>query len=116
MKVLLDACVWGKAADALRGEGHDVTWAGAWPFDPGDEAIIAIASKENRILVTLDKDFGELAIRRGLRHCGIIRLVGIPARTQGEVCSQVLTRYASELERGALIVAEPGRVRVRDPG
>ncbi|MFN0317858.1 MAG: DUF5615 family PIN-like protein [Burkholderiales bacterium] len=116
MKVLLDACVWGKAVPALEQEGHDASWAGEWRFDPGDEAILAIASKENRVLVTLDKDFGELAIRRGQRHRGIVRLVGIPAKTQAEVCAQVLIRFSAELQGGALIVAELGRVRVRLPG
>jgi hypothetical protein len=44
--------------------GHDVIWAGDWSDDPGDEAILARASEERRVLVTLDKDFGELAIVR----------------------------------------------------
>jgi predicted nuclease of predicted toxin-antitoxin system len=40
----------------------DVIWAGDWPEDPGDEEILAHAHKEARILMTLDKDFGEIAI------------------------------------------------------
>ena len=72
MRWLLDGCVWGKAADQLRIAGHDVVWSGDWPEDPGDEAILAIADSEQRVLVTIDKDFGELAVRRGLAHHGIL--------------------------------------------
>lgn len=59
MKLLLDTCVWGPASQRLRSEGHDVVWAGEWPEDPGDEEILERAYIEGRILVTLDKDFGE---------------------------------------------------------
>ena len=62
MKVLLDACVWGKARDGLVSAGHDVVHAGDWAEDPGDEEILAGAFREDRVLITLDKDFGELAI------------------------------------------------------
>ena len=43
-----------------------MVWSGDWFEDPGDEEILAIARNEERILITLDKDFGELAIVRGL--------------------------------------------------
>lgn len=62
MHVLLDGCVWGGAAAALRDAGHEVELAGAWPQDPGDEEILAIAFRHRQILVTHDKDFGELAV------------------------------------------------------
>lgn len=60
MKLLLDSCVWGGAVARLRAAGHDVVWSGDWPADPGDEEILAHALAEGRVLVTLDKDFGEL--------------------------------------------------------
>jgi predicted nuclease of predicted toxin-antitoxin system len=66
MRFLLDTCVWSGGCKELRSAGHDVIWAGEWPEDPGDDEILDIAYRENRILVTLDKDFGELAIVRGI--------------------------------------------------
>jgi len=115
MKILLDSCVWGKARGELESAGHDVVWAGDWPTDPGDEQILALARSEGRILVTLDKDFGELAILHGAAHCGIVRLVGISARQQAGVCHQVLTAHGPELLSGAIITAELGRLRIRLP-
>lgn len=64
-------------------------------------------------LVTLDKDFGELVIVRGHFHSGIIRLVNFPAKHQASVCALILDLHGKELERGAMITAEPGRLRVR---
>jgi predicted nuclease of predicted toxin-antitoxin system len=115
MKLLLDTCVWGGAKQALEALGHDVVWAGDWAVDPGDEQILATASQEGRILVTLDKDFGELAILHNAPHHGILRIVDFPARQQAVVCQDVLTRHGAELESGAIITAEPGRLRIRPP-
>ena len=115
MKVLLDTCVWGGARAEFQGAGHDVLWTGDLAQDPGDESILAWAHRERRVLITLDKDFGELAIRRSLPHCGIVRLVNIAARQQGVVCQQILTQYGNELILGAIITVEGGRVRIRPP-
>src|SRR5947209_13595082 len=115
MKLLLDTCVWGGAKADLLAAGHAVLWTGDLAQDPGDEDILAQAHCEQRVLITLDKDFGELAIRRSLPHCGIVRLVNMSARQQGAVCQQVLSRYGDELTRGAILTVEADRVRVRPP-
>ena len=115
MKLLLDACVWGGACQELEAAGHDVVWAGAWPTDPGDEEILAHAHRGGRILVTLDKDFGELAIVREIPHSGILRLVSLSVRRQAAVCRHVLDLYGDMLRSGAIVTAEPGRLRVRPP-
>lgn len=99
--------------EALQKAGHDVVWAGDWTEDPGDREILAQANSEHRVLATLDKDFGELAVLRGQPHHGIIRIVGFSARSQAEVCSVVLQRHGDELLNGAIVTAEPGRLRIR---
>ena len=83
MKLLLDTCVWGGSRQVLEAAGHDVVWAGDWEEDPGDEEILTQAHREGRVLVTIDKDFGEVAIVRGIRHSGIVRLVELQAKQQG---------------------------------
>lgn len=55
MKVLLDACVWGGAAVALRNAGHDVETVAAWSADPGDEEILSRALEASQTIITLDK-------------------------------------------------------------
>jgi predicted nuclease of predicted toxin-antitoxin system len=113
VRLLLDTCVWGKARAELEAAGHDVIWAGDWPSDPGDDEILARAYAEKRILVTLDKDFGELAIVHARPHCGIVRLVGISARQQATICLRVFGSHGTELEAGGIVTAELGRLRIR---
>lgn len=113
MRVLLDACVWGRANAEIAAAGHEAVWAGDWPEDPGDEEILRRAHAEGRVLVTLDKDFGEIAIVRGVAHSGIVRLVEVRAREQASALADVLARYGNELRAGAIVTVEPGRVRVR---
>ena len=86
---------------------------GEWDGDPGDAEILRLAHESGRVLVTLDKDFGQLAIAKGAAHAGIVRLVGIRAREQGPVVVTVLAVHQLELERRAILTVEPDRVRVR---
>lgn len=72
--------------------------------------ILARARMENRILVTLDKDFGELAVVRGERHCGIVRLVDCSVTRQAATCELVLSRHGRSLMTGGIVTAEPGRL------
>ena len=83
--------------------------------DPGDPASLATAFRESRVLVTLDKDFGELSIVHGMSHAGIVRLVGFRAREQASAVQQVLVLHSEEVMRGALVTVRPGQLRLRMP-
>ncbi len=113
MKLLLDSCVSGKTRVEFEAAGHEVIWAGDQKPDPGDSEILARAFREGRILITLDKDFGELAIVKGEKHAGIIRLVNFSAKQQASACINILERYADELQSGAIVTVETHRVRIR---
>ena len=115
MKLLLDACVWGGAVAELLAAGYEVQWVGEWPSDPGVGEILARAQSEQRVLITLDKDFGELAVLHGMAHRGILRLVSVSARRQAALTVEVLSQHGDELQAGAIITAEPGRLRIRSP-
>lgn len=116
MRFLLDTCVAGPAKGHLVGAGHDVVWMGDAAEDPGDEVILARANEEGRVLVTLDKDFGELAVVRGLPHRGIVRLVGLASTEQGVLAEAAVERYAPELDAGAIVTVSAERVRIRPAG
>ena len=114
MKLLVDACAGQKVANGLRQAGHDLVFAGDWDKDPGDDEILALAQAEQRVVITRDKDFGTLAVRDKLPHCGIVRLVELPPGKELELCLAVLVRYAADLARGALITVDAHRIRVRE--
>lgn len=115
MKLLLDSCVSKGAGAELASAGHDVVWVGDWAADPGDEEILACALREARVVVTLDKDFGELAVAFGHAHAGIVRLVGFSVRHQAAACLAAIRMHGDELQAGAIVTAEPGRLRFRPP-
>jgi predicted nuclease of predicted toxin-antitoxin system len=99
----------------LRSAGHEVEAVADWPQDPGDKEILNRAFQGSQVIVTIDKDFGELAVVHRLPHRGIVRLVGFGAERHGAIAAEVLAKYAAELTAGAIVTVEPGRVRVRPP-
>jgi len=113
MKLMLDNCVWGGAVDELAQNGHDVIWVGNWNEDPGDFEILSRAQIQNRILITLDKDFGELAVVRQVPHCGIMRLANISAAQHGKVCNLILKLHGEKLTQGAIVTVNNNRIRIR---
>ena len=115
IRILLDSCVWGGTCDVLRAAGYDVLWVGDFLNDPGDEVIIRLAFKEERVLITLDKDFGELAVFRMEQHKGIIRIVDYSALEFGNVSKNILMKYERELSESAIITVDKTKVRIRMP-
>ena len=70
MKFLIDRCAGRRIAEWLSSLGHDVIETRSLGQDPGDRVILEWAAGENRILVTVDTDFGKLVYVNGARHCG----------------------------------------------
>ena len=113
MKLLLDSCISFFAVKELRENNFTVTWVPETGKDPGDEVIIKKAFSENFVLVTADKDFGELVFLQGMHSPTIIRLVNIPAISQGEIILKLINSYKKEIEDGAIITVDRYRVRIR---
>lgn len=73
MRFLLDANVEYRLATYLTDLGHDVkTIAHHYPTSLPDQDVLSLALQEKRILITNDRDFGELVFRYHILHCGII--------------------------------------------
>jgi predicted nuclease of predicted toxin-antitoxin system len=114
-RFLLDQSADARLVPFLRSLGHDATRIGA-EHRPGlsDVEVLAIASAERRILVTDDRDFGELVVRRALPHAGVIYVrlgddADLPLRMAR--LSQVLAHHDHELDQ--LLTVTHHRVRVR---
>ena len=75
MRILANENFPKDAVDYLREIGHDVAWVRANAPGSSDREVLSRAQSEDRILLTFDKDFGELAFRSSLpATCGIILL------------------------------------------
>jgi predicted nuclease of predicted toxin-antitoxin system len=66
MRILADENFPGDAVTALRERGHDIPWVRTDAPGLSDQEVLARAQAEDRIVMTFDKDFGELAFRFGL--------------------------------------------------
>jgi predicted nuclease of predicted toxin-antitoxin system len=115
MKFLLDENVELRIAAFLRQACHDVTAiAHDYPASLADRDILAIAVNEGRILITNDRDFGELIFREGLPHPGVIYFrLGLSSTAQDKIAYllQVLMAYQDRLDR--FLVVTPRGIRVR---
>ena len=112
MRFLIDRCAGRLLADWLRKEGHDVVESRELGPDPGDRALLDWATKETRILVTIDTDFGELIYLENLSHAGLIRLPDVTAHERQLIMQDLLTRYETELQDAAIITVRGGRIRI----
>ena len=73
MRILADANFNEPMVAALRNAGHDVVWMYEDDRRMADPNILARAVREDRLLITFDMDFGELAFRERLpAHCGVV--------------------------------------------
>ena len=72
MKLVADESVEGPTVSALRAAGHVVLSIAETTPGIEDTAVLAIALKEEALLLTADKDFGELVFRNREEHCGVL--------------------------------------------
>lgn len=103
----------GDAVAALREAGHDVVWIRTTAPGSSDPQVLAGAQAENRILVTFDKDFGELAFRAGLPAASGVILFRISAPS-GEHVARVATAVLAQRTdwAGHFSVIEDQRIRM----
>ncbi len=113
MRFLVDSCVSSFAVKDLREAGFEVLWIPEKGYDPGDKEIIQKAFSENYILITADKDFGDLVFAFNMPCPTIIRLVNIPAKEQGKILLKALNKYHADINKKAIITIEKFRVRVK---
>lgn len=114
MKCLADEGVDRMIVDKLREAGYEVLYIAE--MDPGisDQVVLEKAQESGVLLVTCDKDFGELVFRQGLYAKGVVllRLAGLSQSVKAEIVVNVFTQHGSEMEQ-AFSVISPGMVRIR---
>lgn len=112
MRFLVDECTGPRVAEWLRSEGHDVF--SVYQEAPGmaDAEVLATALAENRILITNDKDFGEMVFRERMAHRGIVflRLADERASNKIGVLKQLFANHTEKLPERFVTVTET-RVR-----
>ncbi|HKP86643.1 MAG TPA: DUF5615 family PIN-like protein [Blastocatellia bacterium] len=113
LRILANENFPGDAVDALRSQGHDVLWVRTDAPGISDEGVLALAVSEDRILITFDKDFGELAFRHKLPASSGIVLFRIHPSSPARVASFAVYALESRIDwAGNFSVVEETRVRM----
>jgi predicted nuclease of predicted toxin-antitoxin system len=114
MRFLADECCNAALVHSLRADGHDVLYVVETLSGADDDAILARAFAEHRVLLTEDKDFGELVYRLGRPTRGIVLLRFDVAERALKVprLIDLLMREGSRLP-GSFTVLEADKVRIR---
>jgi predicted nuclease of predicted toxin-antitoxin system len=97
----------------LRAAKHDVLSIAETSAGAGDQHVIETASRERRLLITEDKDFGQLVFAAARDNSGVI-LVRYPVTARSGLMSAVLALLSQQRESlySSFVVMEPGRVRI----
>ena len=114
MRFLVDVGVGKKVENWLKGNGFDVLSVRDIDSRAKDSQILRWAVDQQRMIITMDKDFGELIYNSGMQHAGvlILRLEDADSDTKVKVIKQVLTEHHDRIE-SHFCVFQDGRLRIR---
>lgn len=116
MRFLLDECLSTRLAPLLRDAGHDCVHVQERELlGAPDEAVMAAAVAESRVLVSMDTDFGEslATSNASLPSVVLFRRAGRKAEDQAAVLLLNLADIADDLDAGAIAVIMSSQIRLR---
>lgn len=113
LKFFADESVERRIVLALRKQ-HDVDYVAESMKGAKDESVLENAEVVKRILLTADKDFGELVYYRQQLHSGVVlyRLHGLPIEEKISLILSAIERYDIELSNSFTVI-QPNNIRIR---
>lgn len=116
MKIIADENVDQPIISRLRKAGHEVHAIIEMEAGISDKEVLHLATQKGIVLLTSDKDFGELVYRDRKSACGIvlIRLAGLTNKDKSEIVARVISEHANELENAFTVISAKNlRIRPR---
>lgn len=116
MNLLLDQGLPRSAADLLRNVGIKAKHVGEIGFATAEDIEILIKARaDTSVVVTLDADFHTLLALSGASSPSVIRIriEGLRGPDLANLLMQILDEWHSELEQGAVLSVQQGRIRMR---
>jgi predicted nuclease of predicted toxin-antitoxin system len=114
LRFLVDVNIGLAVTNSLRKSGYDVTFAGDVDWSMPDLQLLSLAQREERIIITMDTDFGELVYHSGQPHAGVL-LLRAPGATRDEkvqIVQEIIDRYGEQIPKHFCVYRE-GKLRVR---
>jgi predicted nuclease of predicted toxin-antitoxin system len=114
VRLFADECVARTIVERLRREGYDVVEAAEVCPTVDDDEVLQWAHRDLRVLLTADKDFGELVVRLGHQTLGLVNIAlgDLAVATRANIVAARLTELGDRVI-GNIVTIEPGRVRIR---
>lgn len=114
MNFLADENIDRQIVTALRDEGYIVGYVAEMEPGISDDIVLDIANREGVLLLTADKDFGELVFRLRRLSSGVvlIRLAGLSPPKKAEIIVSIAKKHFSELMESFSVISPMG-VRIR---
>ena len=114
MKVVADESVDGPIVARLREDGHEVDYIAEMEPGMSDDRVLGHANLRQALLLTTDKDFGELVFRQGSLSAGVLllRFPGVSPSQKAEIVSRAVTRHGTEMQKAFTVITSK-IVRIR---
>ncbi len=114
MNLLADECCDALVVDGLRGDGYDVLYVKELAPGSDDDTVLQLAANQQRVLLTEDKDFGELVVRLKLPAYGVVLLRMNPADSAAKLARlRHLVQHHAQRLPGSFVVLSAKRARFR---
>lgn len=107
MKIFADESVDGPIVSRLRSDGHEVIYAAELAPCATDDVVLAEANARAVLLLTADKDFGELVFRLRRVHVGVvlIRLSGLAPTAKAELLARMFRDHGQRFDRAFCVIS-----------
>ncbi len=114
MKFVADENIDLPIIERLKNENHQVLSVYEMMRGLSDEEVLNIANNENAILLTIDKDFGELVFRRGMISGGVIliRLAGLTNNEKANIVAAAIKNHGDEMHSAFTVITHE-TIRIR---
>jgi predicted nuclease of predicted toxin-antitoxin system len=114
MRFVADECLDGRIIKRLITDGHELVVIRSELTGLRDADVLRITNERDAVLITEDKDFGDLVFRIRALHTGVVlvRLPGLPGAIQAEIVSKAVQMHGEALYGSFTVITEK-RLRIR---
>jgi len=114
LKLVADEGVDRQVVERLREAGHTVWYLAEMDPGTGDKEVLGLANREGAVLITADKDFGEMVYRQHLVHPGVIliRLSGLSSAAKAQLVAEAIKAHSREFTHSFAVITHSA-IRIR---
>ncbi len=114
LSLLADENVDQEIVTVLRAKGYDVLYVAELEQGISDDKVLDLANQRGALLLTADKDFGELVYRQHRLSGGVVlyRLAGLASKKKAQLVAAAMETHASKFSQSFTVIS-PGMIWIR---